>query len=303
MENKIYADFHTHSVYSDGELTPRQIAQEAAFKGLTLMALTDHDNLGGYEEMRRETGKFGIQTIPGVEITTPRYHLLALGFDPKNAEFNQFIDYSRAIQREVCSQRVNLLQKAGIPVTMEMIDQEFPESRLGKWSIFLTMMKNPESRYEVIQQFPEMDFRGLWRHFCDGKMAGKLENTPGVSVEDAIRYTHQAGGLIGIAHPQKDVEDISELYTLIEQGIDFIEDQPNIREKQFKLATEKVLAVAAEKGIPLSHGSDYHGASLGRVMLDRTNSLIEPGIELLLKKPQGRFDSQSAPRDDYILTN
>ncbi|WP_046242056.1 PHP domain-containing protein, partial [Delftia tsuruhatensis] len=41
------ADLHSHSVVSDGTLTPEQLAERAAARGVQLWALTDHDEVGG----------------------------------------------------------------------------------------------------------------------------------------------------------------------------------------------------------------------------------------------------------------
>ena len=62
-------DLHCHSTVSDGLLTPTQLVEHAATRGVTVLALTDHDDVGGLEEARRAASSKGIVFINGVEIS------------------------------------------------------------------------------------------------------------------------------------------------------------------------------------------------------------------------------------------
>ncbi|HDS16690.1 MAG TPA: PHP domain-containing protein [Proteobacteria bacterium] len=66
---KIVADLHNHSLASDGELSPAEVVAQAAAKGLTAVALTDHDTLAGLDEALAAGGAAAILVIPGVELT------------------------------------------------------------------------------------------------------------------------------------------------------------------------------------------------------------------------------------------
>jgi PAS domain S-box-containing protein len=83
-------DCHCHSNYSDGTLSPRDLAEELAAAGVIAAALTDHNTLEGLEEFRQTLTRREVGCIPAVEITT-RYgdreaHLLAYGIDPAHPE-------------------------------------------------------------------------------------------------------------------------------------------------------------------------------------------------------------------------
>ena len=56
-----YADLHTHTFYSDGTNNPRQIVTDCAMIGMDVMAISDHDNTGGYREAKGEAEKWGIE--------------------------------------------------------------------------------------------------------------------------------------------------------------------------------------------------------------------------------------------------
>jgi predicted metal-dependent phosphoesterase TrpH len=80
-------DLHTHSRASDGDLTPSALIRSAKERGISAIALTDHDTLDGLEEAREEALRQGIRFIPGIEFdinyepVTVRgeFHLLGLG--------------------------------------------------------------------------------------------------------------------------------------------------------------------------------------------------------------------------------
>ncbi len=78
-----YADLHIHSIYSyDGICTIPAILEWAAGRtDLDVIAITDHDSMAGLAEAQRLAGHFGIEVIPGVEVSTAEGHLLALFVD------------------------------------------------------------------------------------------------------------------------------------------------------------------------------------------------------------------------------
>ena len=46
------ADLHVHTTFSDGVWTPLEVAQAAAAQGMGVLAITDHDALGGADALR-----------------------------------------------------------------------------------------------------------------------------------------------------------------------------------------------------------------------------------------------------------
>ena len=76
-------DLHTHSTASDGTFSPAELVRYAKEKGLSALALTDHDTVDGILEAQAEALKAGIEFVPGIELTvqwpTGEFHLLGLG--------------------------------------------------------------------------------------------------------------------------------------------------------------------------------------------------------------------------------
>ncbi len=89
-KDKIRVDMHCHSSYSDGILTPEQIARELASAGVKYASLTDHNTIGGLHSFRNALKRYGIGYVSGLEITTSYrnhiLHLLAYGFDSEFPE-------------------------------------------------------------------------------------------------------------------------------------------------------------------------------------------------------------------------
>ncbi|MFW5868027.1 MAG: cache domain-containing protein, partial [Armatimonadota bacterium] len=100
MSTSTRVDFHCHTSFSDGSLTPRELAERLATDGVRYAALTDHDTLSGQDAFHRAAGRRGIGYVTGVEITTQyegrEAHLLAYGFDPEHPGLREAL---RAVRR------------------------------------------------------------------------------------------------------------------------------------------------------------------------------------------------------------
>ncbi|MGH8379018.1 MAG: PHP domain-containing protein, partial [Gammaproteobacteria bacterium] len=83
-------DLHLHSTASDGSLTPTELVNLAAGRGVQLLALTDHDCVDGLAEARVAAQAAGIRFINGVELSVTwehkTLHVVGLNIDPVNAE-------------------------------------------------------------------------------------------------------------------------------------------------------------------------------------------------------------------------
>ena len=82
-------DFHTHSHFSDGVLPPAQLVERARGRGVSLMALTDHDTTAGLAEARAACEAAAIRFVPGVELSATwrgqTIHIVGLAVDERHA--------------------------------------------------------------------------------------------------------------------------------------------------------------------------------------------------------------------------
>ena len=100
---KMYANLHTHSTHSDGGFSPRDIARMAKWEGYGAVAVTDHDTATGYPELKDECEKLGLETIFGVEFSSPSkllegktemaayFHILGFDFDPEYPAMKEYL--------------------------------------------------------------------------------------------------------------------------------------------------------------------------------------------------------------------
>ena len=98
----INPDLHLHTYYSDGKESPAVVVARAKAMGIDVMAITDHDGMGGVEEAVEEGRRLGVRVVRGVEFSaeyaedipgfegcTHYMHILGYGMDPSNPELDK----------------------------------------------------------------------------------------------------------------------------------------------------------------------------------------------------------------------
>ncbi len=95
-------ELHAHTHYSHGTKihydaihSPEDMVRTAAQKGLDAIAITDHDTLNGIREAVKCSKKYGIEVIPGEEISSNHGHIVALGISevvPAGLDLHECLD-------------------------------------------------------------------------------------------------------------------------------------------------------------------------------------------------------------------
>ena len=257
-----YMDLHMHTHYSDGRLSPEVVVKENAILGLDYIAITDHDTMYGYWEAKKAADIWGVKLVPGVEITTHKYHILGLNVDPNSSEFQEFLQYSQELQENIQNQRIKILQDKGVPISMEKVKAVFPHARIGRFNLAMTMMADPACRAYLNIPNSEIYDKTLGHN---GLVTG-VDESKQVSSKLAIEEIHRAGGIAVVAHPFKDTNDPKELEELIVEGLDGVEVQPHYNSRNIPY-----MEFARHHNLIITYGSDFHGPSkqdrqlLGRV--------------------------------------
>ena len=271
-------DLHGHTTRSDGNDTPVEYIQNAAKRGVKILAITDHD-ITPPLEIETENGKRniqdyakenGVRLIRGIEISCETYiddvHLVCFGCDWTNpffTELEQFIEKSKV---ENYKKLVEELSKKGMKMT---------------WEEVLYNNGNPIDEKEVQKKmiFELMARKGFFDGWQDAKLF--VKNNPDIQIKrekpDAvsiIKKIHELGGIIILAHPylineavsynEKELSRKQFIQILIENGLDGIEacytyDKTsyggNLTPAQIK---QEVIAEYKKQGLIISGGSDYH---------------------------------------------
>ncbi|EXJ16212.1 PHP domain-containing protein [Imhoffiella purpurea] len=282
-------DLHTHSTASDGTLTPAELVARAASAGVTLMALTDHDNTDGVEEARRAAVDAGIHLIPGVEISVTwgarTVHVVGLNLDTDNADLQQglarLLEF-RAWRAEEMGRR---LAKHGIENAYEGARAFSNGTLIGRTHF---------ARFLVSRRLAA-DTAEVFRHFLTsgkpGHVAGRW-----ASLEEAVGWIRGAGGQAVVAHPARYGLTRTRMQRLLGEfrelggaGVEVVTGSHS-RDDAFNFARH-----AREQRLLASAGSDYHGPIYPWLELGRLSPLPEGCTPIWHDWPE-MADAEPAPR-------
>lgn len=245
----IKADLHLHTTFSDGRLTPHQLLDLSKKSGLTIISITDHDNVGAIPEAIKYGNKIGVQVIPGVEISADldeqEIHILGYFIDYKNRKFLDFLASSRKLRIQRNEKIVEKLNIMGSNIKFNSIlDKAGARTSIGRPHIAMEL--NEEG-------FVSSYYDAFIKYIGDGKPAYVKKPNPKAS--EVIKIISEMGGLSFIAHPGKTVRD-EFLLSLIKEGLDGIEV---IHPSHSRDDIEYFTKIAAENFLLTSGGSDFHG--------------------------------------------
>jgi len=245
----VKADLHLHTNYSDGKLTPFQLIDLSVKSGLSIISITDHDNVNALEQAVEYGNQKGIQVIPGVEISADlddqEVHILGYFIDYKNQKMLEFLSASRELRINRNEKIVRKLNEMGSNIN-------FNDIRVKAGA--KTSIGRPHIAMELNEEgFVNSYYDAFIKYIGDGKPA--FVKKPNPKSAEVIKIISEMGGLSFIAHPGKLVRD-GLLMRLIQEGLDGIEI---IHPSHSKEDIEYFSAMAAEHFLLTSGGSDYHG--------------------------------------------
>lgn len=243
------ADLHLHTNYSDGKFTPAQLIDLAKKSGISVISITDHDNVNGISEAIQHGSENGVQVIPGVEISADlgeqEVHILGYFIDHKNKTLLDFLSTSRRLRINRNEKIVRKLQDLGSKIEFSSIREKAGVN---------TSIGRPHIAMELNEEgFVKSYYDAFIKYIGDGKPAYvRKPNPPALEV---IKLISEMGGLSFIAHPGRIVRD-ELLVRMIREGIDGIE---TIHPSHSKEDIDYFNSMAAEHFLLTSGGSDFHG--------------------------------------------
>ena len=249
------ADLHCHSTVSDGLLTPAAVVRRAHDNGVELLALTDHDELGGLAEARAAADEVGLCFVDGVEVSISwgddqTVHLVALGIDPANAALRDGLQQVRSGRDARAGRMAAELDKVGIHGAYEGALRHAGNPALVSRSHF--------ARY-IAEQGHAKDVKSVFDYWLAKGKPGYVEHA-WATLEDALRWIADAGGIAVIAHPGRyrlSAVQRRELFVAFKEhggrGIEVLSGSPKDDE------VREFSRIAREFGFLASRGSDFHG--------------------------------------------
>lgn len=247
-------DLHVHSNKSDGSMSPAELVELAAQKGLRAFALTDHDTIDGLSEaMAAAAAHSELEVIPGIELSSEYHgkdiHIVGLYLDYHNEDFlAQLHDFqhSRVVRNE---KMCNNLREAGIDITFEKLQAEYPDSVITRAHYARYLLS-----HGYVQSLPEAFDRYVGDHTRYFVPREKI--TP----MQAVKLIRKANGIPILAHPtlyHMSDAHLEELIVLLkEAGLTGMECVYST----FTPAEERAMKRLADRhGLLYSGGSDFHG--------------------------------------------
>lgn len=126
----MHIDLQVHSTYSDGYLSPEELARHLSRAEVAIAALTDHHTTMGVEEFRNACNKYNIQTITGVEIYAyherHQFNVLWYNFDPNNEQLHSLLNESNALRKNLFRKTLHQLQKHGFDFDIDALLNKYP---------------------------------------------------------------------------------------------------------------------------------------------------------------------------------
>jgi predicted metal-dependent phosphoesterase TrpH len=261
-------DLHTHTSYSDGTDTPSQLINKALAAGISVIGLTDHDSISGWQEASNAL-RAGISLVPGAEIScqTPdgiSVHILGLLFDSNNSELMNTLEKTRENRHGRMEKIIARINEAGINITMnDVLEQLSDGATLGRPHLADALVKKGivASRDEAFTQMLHNNSKYYVSHYSP---------TP----EAAIKLIKDAGGVSVIAHPMASHRgrtiSLDTFGSIIQAGLDGIEVAHRDHSPDEKL---QLIKLANDSNLVMTGASDYHGNGKLNTLGEYTTSL------------------------------
>ena len=246
-------DFHMHSIYSDGVKSPEGLLRHAIDCNLSMMALTDHDEINGIKALRTAQDQLDpektIKIINGCEFSADykdkSIHILGYRFDETNKELRDFIEYFKSKREERIDEIIRRCNNAGYFISKDELLKKFPKTQAyGRPHIGQLLIDGG-----YVNDVNEV-FRGILR-----KDSPCYVPKVKIEVPYIIDIIHKAGGLAVMAHPKLVSSDeyVVEMLAYDFDGMEVYHTKHNDDDvKRYK-------ALATKHNLFITGGSDYHG--------------------------------------------
>ena len=247
-------DLHTHSTASDGTDTPTELVRNAAAGGLDVVALTDHDTVGGHAEARAALPA-GLTLVTGAELSCRLdgvgLHMLAYLFDPEEPELARERELVRDDRVPRAQGMVAKLRELGVPITWEQVARIAGSGAVGRPHVASALVE-----LGVVASVSDA-FTPQWLGNDGRAYVEKHELDP----FDAIRLVKAAGGVTVFAHPMAVKRGVcvpeSAIAELATAGLDGIEVDHMDHDEPTRA---RLRAMAGDLGLLTTGSSDYHGS-------------------------------------------
>lgn len=279
-----FIDLHMHSFYSDdGEFSPAELVKRCSDRGITIMAITDHNSIKAVGEARKEAEQYHIHYINAIEIDcTYRgmdLHVLGYGIDSENKDFDD-LEENILLQERACSaKKLELTNRLGFDVKQVQMD-ELSKDGVYTGELFAEILLD-DARYQehkVLQPYraggsrsdnPYVNF--YWDFYTQGKACYTEIIYP--SLEEVVKLIDESGGVAVLAHPGNNLNGKFELFDeLIGSGLQGVEAFSSYHDDE---TAKYFLQKGREYNLLVTCGSDFHGKIKPSIEIGETGCTID----------------------------
>ncbi|MDF1689957.1 MAG: PHP domain-containing protein [Cycloclasticus sp.] len=247
-------DLHSHTVVSDGRLTPKELVERAKANGVEVLSITDHDTISAYEQLA-DIDLDGLTIIPGIEFSTQwrgvGVHIVGLNLNLDSPAIKEGV----AQQEKARSKRALLIAqrliKAKLPIDFQRVEEIAQYRNVGR----------PHFAQHMVELGIVKDMSAAFKKYLGNGKVGDVKQC-WAELEQIVRWIVEADGVAVLAHPLKYKMTRTKLSALLDdfravggRGMEVVSGQ------QTKDETRLLARFCVEKGLLASCGSDFHQPS------------------------------------------
>ena len=250
----ILIDMHVHSRCSDGTFTPEELAAAARRRGLSLLALTDHDTTAGLAPFMRACAKDGVKGLCGIELSAEApftLHILGYRISLGAGRLEERLDYIRE-RRDVRNLLIcEKLRALGLDVAIDEV-REISGGEVVARPHIARLLINKGYAGSVTEAFTKYLARGAAAYVARERLFA----------EECISLIREAGGVAVLAHHfqcRLDDEGLEALLSRLKgAGLWGMEAIYGANSPE---TTYRHLKMAGKFGLYATAGSDFHGGN------------------------------------------
>ncbi len=189
-------DLHCHSTASDGALAPADLVARAAEKGVTHLALTDHDTLNGLVAAKKAAQESRITLVSGIELSClwkgRTIHVVGLDFDQDDPAFKARVDQQTANRRARAAMIAERLHRLRVPDLLERATEKAGGDVPGR----------PHFAEALIEAGVVRNAAQAFKRYLGAGKAGDVR-AYWPELPEVVQWITEAGGIAVLAHPRK----------------------------------------------------------------------------------------------------
>jgi predicted metal-dependent phosphoesterase TrpH len=281
-------DLHSHTNYSDGTFTPGEAVSLARERGLDVLAVTDHDTIGGLGEAFEAGADLGVEVVPGVELSTvyegEGVHILCYYMDVEDPELRAELRRLQDDRFRRGERMVERLQELGYPVTFDRVRE------IAKGGNVI----RPHVAQALVEAGVVATASEAFSEELIGSGGRAYIEKHALHPREALELIHSAGGVCVLAHPGTFRETKPVPASLIEDlagaGLDGIEalhpeHTPEVEARYVEMAERLGLF---HTGSSDCHGTRYEPVRMGMRVTppEQFGRLQERAAALRLRSPR-----------------